>query len=441
VKLRTIVGAFVGVCVVASLIFLGFQSVRYLWVLTTPGGRAFLQALYEIHENHLSQPKSSALFDAAIGGMTTQLNDPFTAYQMPLDDKGSTNLLVNGIGEIGLRITSSNSDGTGREIANVRSISPAAEVGIRPDDILLKIEGQPTATMSTIGIVQKMLGPKGSICTVVIQRGLTKREFKLIRDNVYDKTVVAFKLEADIGYIRISDFLNRKTFDQVKNALQELRSSGARKLVLDLRDNGGGRIDQATAVADLLLGKGAIFITRDRNGVVTTQQRAALTPDDDMRPLVVLVNHGTASSSEIFAAALQSNARARLIGEITYGKGTAETESYLANSGKLILGTTEWLTPNGKNVSNHGLEPDLKIADTRFKTPVTFEAKHLPPGAKIVVNTQSESFSLVANAKGEVRYSANETWVNWGAPQDVLSVKRDAQLQAALNDIRLEPLR
>jgi carboxyl-terminal processing protease len=441
VKLRTVISVSVAAILVASLFFFGVQGARYLWVLTTPSGRAFLQALHEIRDHHLSRPNSSVLLNGAIAGMTASLNDPFTEYQAPLDERGSSSLLVNDIGEVGLRIKALNPNGTGSRIVSVRSISPAADAGIRAEDILVNIDGQATASMNTVSIAQKLLGTRGSICKVVIQRGATSKTFLLTRDNVYAKTVTAFKLSADIGYIRISDFFNQNTALQFKTALQELRSSNAKKLVLDLRDNGGGRIDQASAVADTLLNQGAIFTTRDQNGIITTRQQATETPDDDTRPLVILVNHGTASASEILAAALQGNTRAKLIGETTYGKGVANTENNLADGSKLILSSTEWLTPNGKNINTHGLEPDQKITDTRFTTPMTLEAKHLPPNSSVSINTNGKTIKLTANAKGEVQYSTPETWVNWSAPRDASRIKRDAQLQAAIKTLQLEPPR
>ena len=144
----------------ASLIFIGFFGIRYLWVFTSPSGRAFLEAYQQLHDNHLEHPNAKMLLNGAVQGMVNQLDDPFTAYLPPFDDQGTPSLLVNGVGEVGIGIKAVHPNGTGSQIGTVRSISPAAEAGIRTNDFLIRINGIVTDTLATTTIAKKLVGAR-----------------------------------------------------------------------------------------------------------------------------------------------------------------------------------------------------------------------------------------------------------------------------------------
>lgn len=174
-----------------------------------------------------------------------------------------------------------------------------------------------------------------------------------------------------MGYVALETFANFKVEDQLKRAIEELKAQGVKKLIFDLRDNGGGLLDQGCAVASAFLKEGPIVYTRTKNLTRVWCEATGQTLWDG--PMVVLVNGNSASASEIVAGALQDYGRAKVIGEKTFGKGVGQTPYTLANGGELTLVTFEWLTPKRRSINKEGITPDIVVKDTRFPTPFSLQ--------------------------------------------------------------------
>ena len=252
-------------------------------------------------------------------------------------------------------------------------------------------------------------------------------------------TEAEFKQLAAQGYNRIpvalETFANFKVEDQLKRAIEELKAQGVKKLIFDLRDNGGGLLDQGCAVASAFLKEGPIVYTRTKNLTRVWCEATGQTLWDG--PMVVLVNGNSASASEIVAGALQDYGRAKVIGEKTFGKGVGQTPYTLANGGELTLVTFEWLTPKRRSINKEGITPDIVVKDTRFPTPFSLQGAGAPPGAEIAVTLNGKTVKVKADAEGKFSYA--EPQRQRPLPEDrgqaVLDLENDAILKRALEEL------
>ena len=316
----------------------------------------------------------------AIQKMLASLDDPFTRLLKP-DQYRS--LQTNTSGEltgVGLQISQDN-EGNLRVISPIEG-SPAEKAGIKPRDRILKINGFPTSSLTLDDAAERMRGAIGSKVTLTIASeadATQEKEILLRRDrislnpvyadlrpadlhassSVADKgTDVSANISTDIGYIRLSQF-NANASAEVAKAIQRLEDQGADAYVLDLRGNPGGLLQAGIEIAKLWLAEGTIVYTVNRNGIQDsfTATGVALTND----PLVVLVNQGTASASEILAGALQDNGRARLIGERTFGKGLIQSLFNLSDGAGLAVTIAKYETPDHHDINRQGIPPDITI--------------------------------------------------------------------------------
>ncbi|MEH1831111.1 MAG: carboxyl-terminal processing protease CtpA [Nostoc sp.] len=299
----------------------------------------------------------------AIGRMLKSLDDPFTRF---LDPEQYRSLQVNTSGEltgVGLQIALNPETGKLEVVAPIAG-SPADKAGIRPRDRILKIEGISTKNLTLDEAATKMRGPSGSLVTLLIERdGEAEREIRLTRDRIALNPVVSELRvstgDMPIGYLRLTQF-NANASMELAHAISSLEKKGAAAYILDLRNNPGGLLQSGIEIARLWLDSGTIVYTVNRQGIQGSFEAFAPALTND--PLVILVNQGTASASEILAGALQDNGRALLIGETTFGKGLIQSLFELSDGSGLAVTIAKYETPQHRDINKLGIKPDTVIS-------------------------------------------------------------------------------
>jgi carboxyl-terminal processing protease len=316
-----------------------------------------------------------ALIRGAIRGMVEALDDPYSAYLTPDQYQSGLQDLsgqFEGIGaEIGTRSASSATSqcatlGAGCTLIIVSPIdgSPAQKAGLLAGDAILKIDGAGLDGLTVDGARDKVRGKKGTTVVLTIQRDArTPFDVSIIRDVIVQKEVTSKDLaNGDVGYIRVTGFSDNSA-GQFHDALKADLDAGRKKIILDLRGNPGGFVTAARRIASEFIGSGPIFWEQDAQGKqVETDASAGGLATSDAVKLVVLVDKGSASASEIVAGALQDRHRATLVGETTFGKGTVQQWIELQDNGALKLTIARWLTPNKRWIHHVGLTPDVTVA-------------------------------------------------------------------------------
>jgi carboxyl-terminal processing protease len=299
---------------------------------------------------------------AAIQEMLASLGDPFTRF-LPPDQYRS--LQTNTSGElmgVGLQITQEPEAGGLRVIAPIEG-SPAAAANIQPNDHILFIDGVATDSLSLEEAADRMRGAAGSRVTLTVLHGDDPpQDIDLVRDRISLNPVYADLRSQpqglNVGYIRLTQF-NANATTEIANAIEQLHHDGANAYLLDLRNNPGGLLQAGIDVARLWMDEGVVVYTVNRNGILDSfsTNHSALTDD----PLVVLVNQGTASASEILAGALQDNGRAQLVGEQTFGKGLIQSLFSLSDGSGLAVTIARYETPNHRDINRQGIAPDVQV--------------------------------------------------------------------------------
>jgi carboxyl-terminal processing protease len=249
--------------------------------------------------------------------------------------------------------------------------SPAEEAGVESGDVVVAVDGESVRGEDISEVVQKVKGPEGSQVRLTVLRDGEERVFDLERAEI-KAPVASWALipGTDVAHVRLASFSNDSA-KEVRDAFEEARVAGARRFILDLRNNPGGRLDQAVEIAgDFLKPGSVVYIRQEASG-----EREKIEVEDGAEPigapLVVLVNSGSASSSEILAGALRDNDRATVIGETTFGTGTVLSEFTLRDGSAILLGVAEWLTPDGDFIRGTGIAPDVKVALAEDAEPLT----------------------------------------------------------------------
>jgi carboxyl-terminal processing protease len=318
----------------------------------------------KINNNYVEKPDEGKLIEAAINGMLTSL-DPHSTY---LDAKAFADRqeqIKGEFGGIGVEIVEE--DGLIKIISPIDE-TPAAKAGILAGDVIVGIDGESAKALTFDQAADKMRGAPKTAVRLKVLRGPTKeeREFKIVRDIIKVGSVRSHVEDGDIGYIRITQF-DEQAYDGLKTAMSKFEDAPGDKLkgyVLDLRNNPGGLVDQSIDIVNAFLDRGEIVSTRGRNADET--QRYDAKPGADLshgKPLVVLINGGSASASEIVSGALQDHKRATLIGSRSFGKGSVQTIMPLGENGALTLTTARYYTPSGRSIQAKGIEPDIQILE------------------------------------------------------------------------------
>lgn len=252
--------------------------------------------------------------------------------------------------------------------------SPADEAGIMTGDVLIGVDGENVEGQDVAEIAGKVRGPEGSEVEITVRRGEEERDFDLEREELELQNASSALIPGtDVAHLRLSSF-SANAADQLRAEIEESREAGANRFVLDLRDNPGGQVEEAKAVAEIFLDPDdVIYVRRDASGE-EEEVRASDDAEPISSPVVVLTNGGTASSAEIVAGALRDNERATVVGETTFGTGTVLAEQTLSDGSAILLGIAEWLTPSGDFIRESGIEPDVEARLGEGQEPVVPEA-------------------------------------------------------------------
>ncbi|CAK7258472.1 S41 family peptidase [Shinella yambaruensis] len=372
-----------------------------------------------VRAQYVTPPKEDQLIENAINGMLTSL-DPHSSYMNAKDAEDMRTQTRGEFGGLGIEVTME--DELVKVITPIDD-TPAARAGVLAGDFISKIDGQDVRGLKLEEAVEKMRGAVNTpIKLTLIRKGAEKPiELTIMRDIIAVKAVKS-RVENDVGYLRVISF-TEKTYDDLEAAItkikEEVPADKLKGYVLDLRLNPGGLLDQAINVSDAFLERGEVVSTRGRNEDETRRFNA--TPGDitDGKPVIVMVNGGSASASEIVAGALQDLRRATVLGTRSFGKGSVQTIIPMGDAGALRLTTALYYTPSGKSIQGTGITPDITVEQP------------LPPELQGKLESAGES-----NLRGHIQ-GQSETEAGSGSSAYVPpEAKDDLQLQYALELLR-----
>ena len=337
--------------------------------------KAFTQALELVRRNYVENPNSKELVEGAIRGMIAGL-DPHSSYMSERQFKEMSMDIKGEFQGVGIQIGVKNAQLT--IIAPIEG-TPGDRAGLAAGDKILKINEEWTKDMAIDQAVDKMRGPKGTdVRLLILREGWDKpREFKITRDTIKVQSVKSKMLDDGIGYVKLIQFQG-ETASELEKALKDLETKGIKKLILDMRNNPGGILDASVDVSSMFLPKDKLVVylqgrqASDRRDYLTS---GSLTTRD--YPMVVLVNTGSASASEIVAGALQDSKRAVIVGTQSFGKGSVQTVFPLEGGGGIRLTTAKYYTPSGRSIQNVGITPDIEVKLPTVKEPKDGESVHV----------------------------------------------------------------
>ncbi|WP_422448050.1 S41 family peptidase [Thermoanaerobacterium sp. DL9XJH110] len=321
----------------------------------------FLMQLEEfLKQNYVNDVRDLDLIKGAVKGMVESLNDPYSEYFSPEDFKNFNESTSGNFGGIGVVITSKDKYIT---IVSVLAGTPAEKAGLKAGDRIVGVDGKDVSNLSTAEVSNLIKGEKGTKVTLGVMREGEKQILKMdiIRDVIKVNPIEYKILGQGIGYLKISEF-NENTAENIDRALDVFKKGGVQGIVLDLRDNPGGLLDQAVEVARRFVPEGPIVHVVSRDGKVQTFSSAS--PPSPFK-LVVLVNGGTASASEVLAGAIKDRQAGILVGEKTFGKATVQRTLNLGVLGGIKLTVAHYTTPNGTDINKTGITPDIIVAADR----------------------------------------------------------------------------
>ena len=321
----------------------------------------FSEVLETIENEYVDEVDQSEVMDSAINGVLRSL-DPYSSYMTPEVFKDMQTETSGEFGGLGIEVT--------MEAGVVKVISPiddtpASKAGVKAGDYIVRINGEQVQGKSLMEAVNLMRGPAGSSIEITIRRKSLRKAkiFKITREIIEIKSVVSKQVNNKVGYLRLRAF-NENSGSQLKKEIDKIEKN--KKLVgyiLDLRNNPGGLLSQAIKISDFFLNDGEIVSTKGRRNRENKKFFAKKGDRINGKPLIVLINNGSASASEIVAGALQDQKRAILLGETTFGKGSVQSIIPLRNKGAIRITVSKYYLPSGKSISEVGVIPDIKVEE------------------------------------------------------------------------------
>lgn len=311
-----------------------------------------------IKQGYYQKVDDEKLVEGAVKGMVESLDDPYTSYMNIKESEGFDENISSSFEGIGAEVTED--DGSIVIVSPIKG-SPAEKAGLKPKDKILKVDNKSVEGMSVNEAVELIRGKKGTKVHIEIEReNVGKLKFTITRDTIPIETVYSEVVEKTIGKIQITKF-SEKTGEELADALSDLEDKGVKGIVLDLRQNPGGLMDQAIAMTDMFVAKGkTILQVEARDG--SKEVYKAESPAVVRVPVVVVTDKGTASAAEIMAAALHESAGFPIVGEKTFGKGTVQTTKEFDDGSSIKYTIAKWLTPSGKWIHQKGIEPQYKVS-------------------------------------------------------------------------------
>jgi len=413
-----------------------------------------MQNVFEfIMRNYVEEVDPRVIFEGAMNGMFGALEDPYSTFMSEADMSGLSDTTQGSFGGVGLNITKHTGqrpDGKPSWVEVVSPIegTPGWRAGINPGDFIVEINGEPTDVLSMDEVLSRLRGAPGQEVRLLIRRG-ERMEFPLtIIRAIIEVPTVRYSMIGDTGYLRLITF-TPMTVDRARDAINEFKSNNYNSLILDLRNNYGGRLDAAIEVANLFLDGGLVVRTRSRipseNRDFVARRSTLVSPDI---PVIVLINRGSASASEIVAGALKDRGRAYLVGENTFGKGSVQQVFPLSSAGFKIT-TARYFTPSDANIDKIGIPPDHEVRFPEFtdedairmndlinanRIPEFTERNPQATAAQIDVfaRTLEQEYGLdLALLKRMIRNEINRTVIS-----PIFDLEYDVQLQEAMNIFR-----
>jgi carboxyl-terminal processing protease len=331
----------------------------------------YAEALDTVRNNYVDQKNIDAKKETygAIEGMLKSLGDDgHTRFLTPKEREQNDQSLSGTYVGIGVQLEEKNGEVV---VAAPIDGSPAEKAGISSDDVLLAVDGKSVRGDEVPEVVEKVKGPKGTSVELTVRHDGERLTYDLQRAEI-DSPVASWALipGTDVGLVLLSSFSDDSA-QELQNAFEEAKAAGARRFILDLRNNPGGRLDQAVKMAGYFLEpESVVYIRKDASGE-REEIKVEGDPESTEAPLAVLVDGGSASSAEILAGALRDNDRAPVVGETTFGTGTVLSEFVLKDGSSILLGVAEWLTPDGDFIRNTGISPDVRVPLSEGTEPLT----------------------------------------------------------------------
>jgi len=351
------------ILILLSVILINFQNNAYAQNVDELYQKIdlFSEVLETLQNEYVEEVNQSEVMDSAINGALQSL-DPYSAYMNAKIFEESQTEISGEFGGLGIEVTMDS--GVVKVITPIDD-TPAARAGIKASDYIVKINGEQVQGKTLMEAVNMMRGPVGSDIEITVRRkGLKKAKiFKITREIIEIKSVVSRTVKQKVGYLRLRAF-NENSSDQLKKEISKIeKNKNLVGYILDLRNNPGGLLSQAIKIADFFLDNGEIVSTRGRKSRDDRKFFANKGDKIKGKPLIVLINNGSASASEIVAGALQDHKRAILLGETSFGKGSVQSIIPLKNKGALRLTVSKYYLPSGKSISEIGVVPDIRIEE------------------------------------------------------------------------------
>lgn len=353
--------------VAAALLAIGFVGGQLAPTVVTLGGPSVserpnfnqLSDLYDVLvKKYDGEVKGGDTLEGAKAGLVAGVGDPYTVYLKPKEAKELQEQLAGTLSGVGAEVAIRNNRLT--VVAPIAG-SPAAKAGVRAGDIILSISGEDTSGLTLDEAVNKIRGPKGSEVALKVIRGSSEPiDIKIVRDVITVSSVKWSMKENGIGYVQLSQF-GDDTVAKLQQAAGELKAQGATKVIVDVRNNPGGYLDAAVDVSSQFLPEGKTVVEERRKGKTVERLQTSGGGQLVGLPMIVLMNEGSASASEILAGALKDNQAAKLLGEKSFGKGSVQEVVKLGDGAELKVTVARWFTPSGKGIDKEGIKPDIEV--------------------------------------------------------------------------------